>query len=305
MLDVCLLGTGGMMPLHYRYLTSLLLRLNGSELLIDCGEGTQMALRKSGFSPNPIDVICLTHFHGDHVSGLPGLLLSMGNAERREPLKIIGPKGLTRVVHALRVVAPELPFDVEYLEFSGEKADFSINDYEIHAFRLNHNVPCYGYTVSVKRAGRFDREKAEEAGIPLAYWNRLQHGETIRDENGVYKPRMVMGPERKGLKVLYATDTRPVLEIVKNGRDADLMILEGMYGDPEKLEHVTERKHMLMQEACSLAKEAAPKELWLTHFSPAENHPKEYEESLQEIFPGVLIPKDGQQTTLAFEEEDG
>lgn len=303
MLDVCLLGTGGMMPLHYRYLTSLLVRLNGSELLIDCGEGTQMALRKSGFSANPIDVICLTHFHGDHVSGLPGLLLSMGNAERTKRLQIIGPKGLTRVVHALRVVAPELPFEIEYLEFSGDHADFSLNGFEIHAFKLNHNVPCYGYTLSVKRAGRFDAERAKAAGIPLQYWNRLQHGETIREEGAVYRPRMVMGPERRGLKLLYATDTRPVDAIVKNGKDADLMILEGMYGSEEKLQHVKERKHMLMQEACILAKEAGAKELWLTHFSPAENHPKDYQPQVDAIFPGTVIPRDGQQTTLHFEED--
>ncbi|MBQ6680353.1 MAG: ribonuclease Z [Lachnospiraceae bacterium] len=304
MLDVCLLGTGGMMPLHYRYLTSLLLRLNGSQLLIDCGEGTQMALRKSGFSANPIDVICLTHFHGDHVSGLPGLLLSMGNAERKERLRIIGPKGLTRVVHALRVVAPELPFEIEYLEFSGEGAAFSLNGFEIRAFRVDHNVPCYGYTVSVKRAGRFDAERAKKEGIPLKYWNRLQHGETIRDELMVYKPSMVMGPERKGLKVLYATDTRPTRSIVKHGADADLMILEGMYGDVERLPHVVERKHMLMQEACMLAKEAGAKELWLTHFSPAENRPKDYQQAVDALFSGTVIPKDGQQTTLQFEEDE-
>ena len=110
MLDICLLGTGGMMPLPYRWLTSLMIRYNGMSILIDCGEGTQIALKEKGWSPKPIDVICFTHYHADHISGLPGMLLTMGNAERTEPLTLIGPKGLTRVVSALRVIAPELPF---------------------------------------------------------------------------------------------------------------------------------------------------------------------------------------------------
>ena len=113
MLDICLLGTGGMMPLPYRWLTSMMARCAGSNLLIDCGEGTQIALKEKGWSPKPIDVICFTHYHAAHISGLPGLLLTMGNAERTEPLTLIGPKGLERVVNALCMIAPELPFDLD------------------------------------------------------------------------------------------------------------------------------------------------------------------------------------------------
>ena len=118
MLDVCLLGTGGMMPLPYRWLTSLMVRYNGSSLLIDCGEGTQIAVKEKGWSFKPIDVICFTHYHGDHISGLPGLLLTMGNADRTKPLTLIGPKGLERVVNSLRVIAPELPFQIKYKEIT-------------------------------------------------------------------------------------------------------------------------------------------------------------------------------------------
>ena len=118
MLDVCLLGSGGMMPLPYRWLTSLMARFNGSSLLIDCGEGTQVAIKEKGWSFKPIDVICFTHYHGDHISGLPGLLLTMGNADRTEPLTLIGPKGLERVVNALRIIAPELPFEIKFIEIT-------------------------------------------------------------------------------------------------------------------------------------------------------------------------------------------
>ena len=302
MLDVFLIGTGGMMPLPYRFLTSLVLRCNGSTMMIDCGEGTQVALRKKGLSANPVDVICFTHYHGDHISGLPGLLLTMGNSERKEPLVLIGPKGLERVVSALRVVAPELPFPIEYREFTGQEADFTVNDYEIHAFRVNHNVPCYGYRVNIRRLGLFDPERAKANEVPLKYWNRLQHGESVTEDGRIYTPDLVMGPERKGLKLVYSTDTRPTDSIRENAEGADLLILEGMYGEKGKLQSVREKKHMLMQEACRIAAEARAKELWLTHYSPAVMHPEEYREELLKIFPRTVIPKDGHGTVLMFED---
>ena len=151
MLDVCLLGTAGMMPLPNRWLTSCLLRFNGEGLLIDCGEGTQVALREAGFSPNPISIICFTHYHADHISGLPGFLLSMGNSDRTEPITIIGPKGLTRVVNSLRVIAPELPFEIKFHELTSDDEEFEIMGYHVHAFKVNHNVLCYGYSVSIPR----------------------------------------------------------------------------------------------------------------------------------------------------------
>ena len=142
MLDVCLLGSGGMMPLPYRWLTALMTRYNGSQLLIDCGEGTQIALKEKGWSFKPIDVICFTHYHGDHISGLPGLLLTMGNADRKEPLTLIGPKGLERVVSSLRVIAPELPFEIHYREITEPEQIFEMDGYRLKAFRVKHNVIC-------------------------------------------------------------------------------------------------------------------------------------------------------------------
>ena len=144
MLDLCLLGTGGMMPLPYRWLTSLMLRYNGSSLLIDCGEGTQIAIREKGWSFRPLDIICITHFHGDHISGLPGILLAMSNSDRTEPLTMIGPKGLERVVKALRVIAPELPFEIKFIELTEPQQQIRLHGYVIDAFKVNHRVACYG-----------------------------------------------------------------------------------------------------------------------------------------------------------------
>ena len=140
MLDVCLLGTAGMMPLPHRWLTAAMMRFNGSNLLIDCGEGTQIAVKEKGWTFKPIDAICFTHYHADHISGLPGLLLTMGNAERTEPLTMIGPKGLEKVVGALRTIAPELPFEIKYRELTEPEEWIEINGYHIHAFRVNHNI---------------------------------------------------------------------------------------------------------------------------------------------------------------------
>ena len=176
MLDICLLGTGGMMPLPYRWLTSMMARCDGSNLLIDCGEGTQIALKEKGWSPKPVDVICFTHYHADHISGLPGLLLTMGNAERTEPLTMIGPRGLERVVSALRVIAPELPFELKFIELNEPREQLKMGPYVIDAYRVNHNVVCYGYSISIPRTGRFDVERAKAYEIPQKFWSRLQRG---------------------------------------------------------------------------------------------------------------------------------
>lgn len=302
MLDVCLLGSGGMMPLPYRYLTALMTRFNGSSLLIDCGEGTQVAVKEKGWSFKPIDVICFTHYHGDHISGLPGLLLTMGNADRTEPLTLIGPKGLERVVSALRVIAPELPFHIVYREIEGAEQTFEMNGYRLKAFRVNHNVLCYGYTLEIDRAGKFDAQKAKERNIPLKYWSRLQAGEKIEAEEGVFTPDMVLGPPRKGLKLTYTTDTRPTESIRKNAPGSDIFICEGMYGEKDKAAKAREYKHMTFYEAAELAKEAQVKEMWLTHYSPSLTRPEQYMGEVRKIFPHAKAGKDGMSVELKFED---
>ena len=303
MLDICLLGTGGMMPLPKRWLTALMARYNGSSLLIDCGEGTQIAIKEKGWSFKPIDVICFTHFHADHISGLPGLLLTMGNAERTEPLTIIGPKGVERVVNAIRMIAPELPFEIRFIELQEHQQQIEINGYCITAFRVNHNVICYGYTLEIKRKGKFSVERANELHIPKEYWNLLQKGETIEAGGEKFTPDMVLGPERKGIKVTYCTDTRPVPSISENAKGADLLICEGMYGEKGKEAKAKEYKHMTFYEAARLAKEASPKQMWLTHYSPSLIRPEEYMGDVKKIFPDAFPGKDGKSIEIAFEDD--
>lgn len=304
MIDVCLLGTGGMMPLPHRALTSLMLRYNGMNVLIDCGEGTQVAIKQQGWSVKPIDVICFTHFHADHISGLPGLLLTLGNAERTEPVTMIGPKRLEKIVNALRMIAPELPFPIRFIELEKEQESFVFNGLRINAFKVNHNITCYGYSVELERAGKFDVSRAKELEVPMQFWSRLQKGETIVCEDRTFTPDMVLGEARKGIKLTYCTDSRPTKSIVENAAMSDLFICEGMYGEPDKEHKAKEYKHMTFYEAAKMAKEANVKEMWLTHYSPSLVRPQDYEDKVRDIFPNTVVSKDRRTTTLLFEEEN-
>lgn len=302
MLDVCLLGTGGTLPLANRWLTSLLVRYKGHAVLIDCGEGTQIAAQKAGLSLKPVDKLLLTHLHADHVSGLPGLLLSMGNMGKTEPLSVIGPVGTERVVNALRTIAPNLPFDIAVSELETEEELMYFLECDIRAFRVQHGVPCYGYSITLPRGGKFDAERARAQNIPLPLWGKLQKGESAEADGVLYTPDMVLGPPRRGLKLTYCTDTRPVPAIAAAAADSDLFICEGMYGEDEMLPKALENRHMLFTEAARLAAEAGGvKELWLTHFSPSLPNPKAYRDAARAIFPQTEVPRDGWQKELKFE----
>lgn len=301
MLDVCLLGTGGTVPLPSRWLTSCLLRWNGNEVLVDCGEGTQVALHGQGFSVKHIDTILLTHFHADHTAGLPGLLLSMAKADRTEPVTIIGPRHLKDIMQGVFLLARYIPFEIKIQELTEKEEHFVLDGLQVTAFSVKHSVPCFSYRFDLPRAPKFERGKAEANHVPLPCWGRLQKGQTVEMDGVVYTPDMVMGDARKGIRVVYSTDTRPVPVIAEQVKGADLYIGEGMYGDEEKLEKAKLNNHSLMQETAKIALEAGVKELWLTHYSPSVPDPSVYKETICSIFPSTVISKDGERKDLKFE----
>jgi ribonuclease Z len=306
MIDVALVGTGGMMPLPNRFLSSMLCRVNGSMILFDCGEGTQVSLRILGWGFKQIDMICFTHFHGDHISGLPGLLLTMANADRTEPLKLIGPSGLAHVVNSLCIIARDLPFPIEFCELDAKiphEKKFS-EDLFLKILPVHHRTPCFAYSVELLRRGKFDPERAKAQNIPLKFWNALQrqNDTVIVYEDKTFTSDMVLGASRKGLKLVFCTDTRPVPTLADFARDADLFICEGLYGDNALQEKAALRKHMTFREAAEIAHDASVKELWLTHFSPSLPDPYNYLDNATNIFSKTKIGKDRMTKILKFEE---
>lgn len=303
MLDICLLGTGGMLPLPNRFLTSMLARYNGRKLLIDCGEGTQVTMKMLGWGYKTLDTICFTHYHGDHVTGLPGLLLTIGNSGRTEPITIIGPPGLKEIVEGLLVVAKDLSFEIILKELPYKAQSLTVGDLRISVTPVDHRIPCFAYAIELRRQPKFMVEKAKDKGIPKKYWKQLQHGEEVVDGEYTYQPHMVQGKERKGIKVAYCTDGRPNPGITKLIDQADLFICEGLYGELESQAQAAKYKHMTYAEAATLAKEGRVSELWLTHFSPANTRPKEGLENATSIFPNTIVGQDRMTKTLVFSDD--
>lgn len=311
MLDVCLLGTGGAIPKLDRWLSSALLRYNGSSVVIDCGEGTQLALKAAGFTFKQIDIILITHFHADHISGLPGMLLSMGNEGRTEAVTIAGPKGLSKVVSSLCSVAPNLQFPVNVYEFPSKGGslpsvytpwdEYIVPPLTISSLPLKHSLPCLGYRISLVRAGKFDPDRAKENGIPLEYWGRLQKGETIKAGRKTFKPEMVLGPERKGIDVSFITDTRPFDGIADFVKGSDLLISEVTF-PAEKKQRAIESFHMTSEEVADIAKKAEVGKLWMTHYSPSMPDPEEAYNEIKELFPSVTAAYDGMRELIKFED---
>lgn len=308
MVDVCLLGCGGSLPTPERNLTSLLIAYNGRKVLIDCGEGTQLSMKKLAWGFKDIDVICFTHYHADHVMGITGLLLTIANSGRTAPLIIIGPEGLRKVITGLTVVSPCLPYEIDLVELNFNlKKDLQnkilkIEDMEIFAMPVCHSIECLTYSIHISRKRKFDVNRAKENNVPIKIWSELQKESIVKYEGKEYKPEMVLGESRRGIKITYCTDTRPVEELCKFAYKSDLFICEGMYGEDDKKYKAEGKKHMIFSEAAEIAKNAEVKELWLTHFSPALSEPDKYLQNVRMIFKNSYIGFDRKTKTINFED---
>ncbi|MCM1577827.1 MAG: ribonuclease Z [Ruminococcus sp.] len=297
MLEIYLPGTGGMKPLPDRFLTGLWAEHNGSGLLIDCGEAMQIALAKISRSLAKLDMLLITHFHADHISGLPGLLLSAGNFGKTSPLKIYCPKGGRAVIKNLCCICPELPFEVTVTEISGQ-GEFLWNGIFVGYRPIRHRVPGMCYSLTERRKPVFSPEKANALGVPVNLWKKLHSGSTVTVNGREITTEMVTDGLRPPLKVTYITDSVYFEELADFAKDSDLLISEGMYGDDDYREKMLEKGHMVFSDSAKIARLSGSKELWLTHYSPAMTNPAEYEKSVKALFPNTVISRDGQSTVI-------
>lgn len=309
MIDVTLIGTGGLKPLPDRALASVFLKCQGNTILFDCGEGTQSAAQKAGVSLINVDMIALSHFHGDHIFGLPGLLQTMQIQERVNPLVIAGPVGIHSALEPLLTAAGELPYEIKLMELKTEEVRLNsiIPDATPYAsflpFATNHRVPSYGYCFTLERTGKFYPEKAEQLGVPINMWSLLQQGQSVTTENGtVVTPKDVLGIKRKGLKIVFTGDTAVCENLVTYSENADLLISEATFGENEQKDLANERGHMTFSDAAEIAKKANVKTLCLTHYSPRVVEPEEYLANATGIFENTVLGTDGLKFTLEFEE---
>lgn len=292
-MDVCLLGTGGMMPLPGRWLTSCWVEHNGKALLIDCGEGTQIALAQTVHSLSHLEGLLITHCHADHIAGLPGLLLTLGNCSKTTPLTIVGTREVKLILEHLLVLCPRLPYELKFLEAPAkEPIQTQLAGFHITTVPLDHWVPCLGYVAEVQRKPVFNPQKAKALDVPQKLWSVLHGGQAVSWEGKTVLPEQVLDGERRPYRLAYCTDTRPT-PFMKLIQGSQLFICEGMYGDNAQLENAIEKHHMIFSEAACIAAENEVEELWLTHFSPAMPNPEDFLSVAAQIFPNTVIGRDG------------
>ena len=307
MIDITLLGTAALMPIPGRALAAATLTCAGRTLLFDCGEGTQTAARSAGVSLMKADVIALTHFHGDHIFGLPGLMQSLCMAGRTEPLYIAGPEGLKAAMEPILKLAGWTSYEVRLIDVSREGlALSSINgawpaEARLFAFPTEHRVPSQGYGFTLGRAGKFMPDRARALGIPAQQWSLLQRGQAIEAGGRIVEPGEVLGPPRRGLKFVFTGDTAPCESLVRAAEGADLMICEATYGEDAQAQLAIDHGHMNFTQAASAARRAGVKALWLTHYSQMVEDPALYLPLAEAIFEGAVCGEDGMSTTLRFE----
>ena len=302
MIDLILLGTSGTIPLPGRPLSSVLGRLGPELILFDCGEGTQVSMRRWGWGFKGLSAICLSHMHGDHVSGLPGLLLSVANAGRTEPVDVYGPVGTRVVVAGLRVIAPRLPYEVRVHEL-GACDDLSWNGATLATLPVDHAVPCLAYRLDLARGRRFEPERARALGVPIEAWKALQQGRPVTVDGRLVDPEGVLGPTRRGIRFAYVTDTRPTAQMPEFLAGSDLLVSEATYGDPADVENAVANRHLLFAEAAEIARAAGVRQLWLTHFSAKLLAPERYRAEATRIFPDTVVGHEGLTTSLRFEDD--
>lgn len=305
MIDLTLLGCGGNVPMPNRFLSSLFINYKGRKMLIDCGEGTQVAMKKYNCGFKTIDLILITHLHGDHIIGLIGLLQTMGNSGKTDDLTIVGPVGITDAMNAIKVLVEYLPYRVYVIENPKEKFSLEhdiLKDIDISTIDLEHSTECIGYSLYFKRKAKFDRQKAMSNEVPQILWKKLQEQDTVIYNDKTYYSSMVLGDERRGIKLSFITDTRPTFEIPQFIYGSDLFICEGMYGDDLDISKAVKNKHMTFREAASLANAGNVDKLLLTHFSPSIEEPKDFAHNATNLFKDTIIGEDGLSLSLSYKD---
>jgi ribonuclease Z len=296
-MEAFVLGCGGMMPLPGRHLTSMLLRREGDLFLFDCGEGTQVSLRRLNLKWKKISAIFVSHTHADHITGLPGILMLSSQVDRDEPLYIYGPPRIAEYIEtSRRVLDMYINYEIVVKEITRAGPVFGEEDYYVRAFPLQHTKPCFGYVFEeYTRPGEFYPEKAEQLGVergPL--WGKLQNGGKVLAKDGrTVTPDEVLGPARSGRKFSFVTDTLPCDTIAAEVRGSDLFICEGMF-ESALTESAHEKKHMTAVEAARIARDAHVKKLGLIHYSPRYgNHDLHIlEQEAAAIYPGATLCRD-------------
>ena len=306
-MEAFILGCGGMMPLPYRHLTSVLLRRDGDLFLFDGGEGTQISLRRLNLKWKKIDAIFVSHTHADHVTGLPGILMLSAQVERTEPLYIYGPPKIKEYIESSRkVLDMYINYPIIVQEITAPCVVHSGKDFYIRAFPLEHTKTCVGYTLEeLDRPGEFNPQKARELNVPCGpLWSQLQNGfEVTATDGSIVKPEQVLGEKRSGRKFSFVTDTLFKRSIIDEVRGSDLLICEGMF-ENALLDQAKEKKHMTAMQAATIAKEADVKRMCMIHYSPRYTD-KELHillEEAQSVWPKAELSLDRMQIDIPYED---
>lgn len=306
-MEAFILGCGGMMPLPYRHLTSVLLRRDGDLFLFDGGEGTQISLRRLNLKWKKINAIFVSHTHADHVTGLPGILMLSAQVERTEPLYIYGPPKIAEYIETSRkVLDMYINYPIIVKEITAPCIVHHGEDYYIRCFPLDHTKTCVGYTLEeLDRPGEFNPEKALQLGVPVGpLWGQLQKGNNVQNSEGkTVRPEDVMGAKRSGRKFSFVTDTLYKNTIAKEVQGSDLLICEGMFED-ELIDQAREKKHMTASQAATIARDANVKRMCMIHYSPRytdKELPKLLEQA-KKIFPAAELSKDRMHIEIPYED---